>query len=172
MSIRRFRLPGILALAALILDQVTKAAAMASLPEHGSVPVVEGFLDLVNVRNRGAAFGILNRPDIEWQFWLFAGATLIAAAAIIGLVATAEREDRRLFAGFGLVLGGALGNFVDRVRWRAVVDFLDLHVGEWHWPAFNVADMAICGGAALACLALWRASGTPGGDAPGKGGGQ
>ena len=112
-------------------------------------------LDLVNIRNRGAAFGFLNRSDIEWQFWLFLLATLAAVTAIILLVRSSP-EQPWLFRALGLVMGGALGNLVDRLRFRAVVDFLDIYVGDWHWPAFNVADMAICAGAGLACILLWR----------------
>ncbi|MDO5483378.1 MAG: signal peptidase II, partial [Desulfovibrionaceae bacterium] len=66
-----------------------------------------------------------------------------------------------LFSGLGLVLGGALGNLIDRLRFRAVVDFLDFYWGSWHWPAFNVADVAICLGAFLACLAIWRQDRAP-----------
>lgn len=159
----RYRLLGGYALLALLLDQLTKFWVLAAIPEHKSITVIPGLLDLVNIRNRGAAFGFLNRSDIEWQFWLFLLATLVAAVAIILLVRTAQ-EQPWLFRALGLVMGGALGNLVDRIRFRAVVDFLDIYVGDWHWPAFNVADMAICIGAGLACLLLWR-SPRPG---PGK----
>ena len=118
---------------ALVLDQLTKLWVMASLPYYGAVTVIPGFFDLVNIRNRGAAFGFLNRSDIEWQFWLFFAATLVSAGVIFMLV----------------------GNLVDRIRFRAVVDFLDFYVGQWHWPAFNVADIAICCGALLVCLSMW-----------------
>ena len=84
-------------------------------------------------------------------------------------------EDPWLFTALGLVMGGALGNLVDRVRFRAVVDFLDVYWGDWHWPAFNIADSAIFVGAVLACLILWRkpqsaASDKGGKPTPGKGG--
>ena len=151
----RYRLLGGYALLALLLDQLTKFWVLAAIPKHKSITVIPGLLDLVNIRNRGAAFGFLNRSDIEWQFWLFLLATLVAAVAIILLVRTAQ-EQPWLFRALGLVMGGALGNLVDRIRFRAVVDFLDIYVGDWHWPAFNVADMAICIGAGLACLLLWR----------------
>ena len=128
---------------ALVLDQLTKLWVMASLPYYGAVTVIPGFFDLVNIRNRGAAFGFLNRSDIEWQFWLFFSATLVSAG------------EKLLFWGLGMVLGGAVGNLVDRIRFRAVVDFLDFYVGQWHWPAFNVADIAICCGALLVCLSMW-----------------
>lgn len=152
----RFGLLTAVALVVMALDQWTKWLTLASIPEHHPIPVIPGFFQLVNVRNRGAAFGFLNRPDIEWQFWLFAGATAVAVIAIVALIRSMRAHDGRLVLGLGLVLGGALGNLVDRVRFRAVIDFLDFYIGSWHWPAFNVADMAICLGALLACLSLWR----------------
>lgn len=139
-----------------LLDQLTKWWAMTAIPQHRSIVVIEGFFDLVNIRNRGAAFGFLNRSDIEWQFWLFLGATLVAAGAIWGLVRS-SRHDPLLFTSLGLVLGGAIGNLIDRIRYRAVVDFLDFYVGDWHWPAFNVADIAICVGAFGTCVAMYYA---------------
>lgn len=139
-----------------VLDQLTKWWAMGAIPEHRSIVVIQGFFDLVNIRNRGAAFGFLNRSDIEWQFWLFLGATIVAAMAIWGLVRN-SRHDPLLFSSLGLILGGAFGNLIDRIRFRAVVDFLDFYVGDWHWPAFNVADIAICVGAFLTCVAMYQA---------------
>lgn len=153
---RRYHIVFGLAAVVVLLDQVTKLRVMQLLPLHSGVPVVEDFFDLVHIRNRGAAFGFLNSPDIEWQFWLFLGATLVAAGAVISLTHSATRSDSVLFCGLGLVFGGAVGNLIDRMRFRAVVDFLDFHIGEWHWPAFNAADVAICCGAALACLSFLR----------------
>ena len=156
----RWRLLLATAFGLLALDQATKFLVMAYIPEHRPVPVISGFFDLINIRNRGAAFGFLNRSDIEWQFWLFLGATLVAVWAI----AVLARNTRKpwLLVGLGLILGGALGNLVDRLRFRAVVDFLDVYWRNWHWPAFNVADMGICLGAACACLVLWRPEGCTG----------
>ncbi len=138
----------------ILLDQLSKWWAVTTIPLHRAVPVIEGFFNLVNIRNRGAAFGFLNRSDIEWQFWLFLVATIIATISIFFLVRS-SKQDNLLFSSLGLILGGALGNFIDRVRMRAVIDFLDFYVGNWHWPAFNVADIAICIGAFLTCLAMY-----------------
>lgn len=147
----------LLGMAAIVLvpDQLSKWAVMRAVPEDGSIVVVRGFFDLVNIRNRGAAFGFLNRQDTEWQFWLFLGATALAVWAIM-MLARESRGQPLLLTGLGLVLGGALGNLIDRLRFRAVVDFLDFYYGQWHWPAFNVADMGICIGACLTLLAFWR----------------
>jgi signal peptidase II len=146
------------ALAALVAtaDQLTKVLVAVYIPQYGIVPIIPGFFDLVHIYNRGAAFGFLNRPDIEWQFWLFLLATAFAFVAIFTLTRNA-RHDPLLFSGLGLILGGAIGNLVDRLRYRAVLDFLDFYIGDWHWPAFNVADAGICVGAFLACIALYRA---------------
>lgn len=164
----RWRLLFVTAAALLALDQASKLLVMAWIPEHRPVPVIPGVFDLVNIRNRGAAFGFLNRSDIEWQFWLFLGATLVAIWAIVALARSTRRP--LLLAGLGLILGGALGNMVDRLRFRAVVDFLDFYWRGWHWPAFNVADMGICLGAVCACFALWRPERDDGGPEAAGGG--
>ena len=156
----RYRIMFGCALAAFLADQLTKAAVTAVLPLYSGITVVPGFFDLVHVLNRGAAFGFLNRPDTDWQFWLFLLATLVACGLILSMARTA-RYSVMLFCGFGLILGGAVGNLADRIRLRAVIDFMDIYLGRWHWPAFNVADMAICIGVVLAGLALWRGSGAP-----------
>ena len=83
---RRYRILGIAAIVALVLDQVSKWAVMQFIPEHRPITVIAGLFDLVNIRNRGAAFGFLNRSDIEWQFWLFLAATVVAVWAIVMLV--------------------------------------------------------------------------------------
>lgn len=149
----RWRVLAVSAPLVLVADQLTKWLVNASIPLNGGFEVIPGLFNLVNIRNRGAAFGFLNSPDIDWQFWLFLVATLAATAIILVLVRKSGRAPL-LWYGFGLVLGGAFGNLVDRVRERAVTDFLDFHLGEAHWPAFNVADVAICVGAGLAALAI------------------
>lgn len=152
---KRYALLGGTAALVLVLDQASKWLVMQTIPEHRAITVIQGFFDLVNIRNRGAAFGFLNRSDIEWQFWLFLAATLVAVAAIISLVRNAHDEPW-LVPALGLVMGGALGNLTDRLRFRAVVDFLDFYWKDWHWPAFNLADSAILTGAVLACFLVWR----------------
>jgi signal peptidase II len=143
----------------LLLDQSSKFWVQKTIPLHTEIPVIRGFFSLVHVRNRGAAFGFLNRHDIEWQFWLFLAATLLAALVIIILARQAGAGERLFFSALGLILGGAAGNLVDRVMHRAVVDFLDFYIGHRHWPAFNVADIAICCGAGLALLLSWKRPG-------------
>lgn len=139
----------------IIADQVCKSVVVAHIAPGQAVEVMPGFFDLVNIRNRGAAFGFLNRHDIEWQFWLFLLATALAIGAIC-VLARQSRGQKLMLCGLGLILGGALGNLIDRLRDRAVVDFLDFYWHSWHWPAFNVADAAICVGVCMAGLASMR----------------
>lgn len=140
------------------LDQLIKAWVRNCLEPNKIIQIIPGFFDLVNVSNRGAAFGFLNRSDIEWQFWLFLGATGIAFWAIFALARNGLRKPL-LIIGLGMILGGAAGNLVDRIRYRAVIDFLDFYWQNWHWPAFNIADIGICLGVLLACIATWSGKG-------------
>lgn len=145
-----------IALAVFGLDQLTKVLVKASLPHGASITLVPGLFDLVHVRNRGAAFGLLNRPDQSWQTWMFAGASILALIVILWMLRKTPDKDGWTITGLGLVLGGALGNLLDRVTQGYVVDFLDVYYRGWHWPAFNVADMAICIGAGSLILAFWK----------------
>lgn len=154
--ITRYRIILLSGVIVFLLDQLTKFWVIKVIPLYHSIIVIPHFFDLVNIRNRGAAFGFLNRPDIEWQFWLFLGAAGIAIVVIFFLAYTAKSSEKFLFWGLGCVLGGAIGNLVDRIRMRAVVDFLDFYIGDWHWPAFNIADIAICCGGCLVLLSLWH----------------
>ncbi len=138
-----------------VIDQWTKLWAVSTIPSFISYTVIPGFFNLVNVRNRGAAFGFLNSPDTEWQLWLFLGAALLAIGTII-LMTRSAKSNGFLFTGFGLIMGGAVGNLIDRIRIRAVIDFLDFHIGSYHWPAFNIADIGICLGGVLVCLAVYK----------------
>ena len=151
----RWKIVSAVGLVWLVLDQLTKAAVTACIPLNHGFSVIPGFFDLVHVLNRGAAFGFLNSQDTDWQIWLFLGAAAAVSVIIVNMVRTAQ-YSRLLFFGLGSILGGALGNVIDRVRARAVTDFLDFYVGQWHWPAFNVADVAICLGVAAAAFVILR----------------
>ena len=131
------------ALAWLVLDQATKIAVTRSIAVGQGFNVIPGCFDIVHVLNRGAAFGFLNNADTTWQIWLFLGAAVLVFALVMRLVRGAE-YSMVLFLALGSLIGGAAGNIVDRVRSRAVTDFLDVYWGSLHWPAFNAADVAIC----------------------------
>jgi signal peptidase II len=139
------------AIAAVIVvaDQVAKWAVLGSFAP-GERRVLTGFFNLVLVFNKGAAFSFLaDAPG--WQTPLFVAFSL--AAAVIVSVLLFRSPGRPVFcAGLALILGGALGNVIDRLRFGQVVDFLDFHALGWHWPAFNFADSAITVGAVLLIL--------------------
>ena len=138
--------------AIVVPDQITKAVVRDHFARWETVEVIPGFFNLTHVLNRGSAFGFLNRADIDWQTGFLISVNLLAMGFIAWLVATAPRRSGLLVAGLGLIWGGAMGNLIDRVSHGVVTDFLDFYLGQWHWPAFNVADMGISVGAGLALL--------------------
>jgi signal peptidase II len=129
-----------------VLDQITKIAITRAFTFGESLPITS-FFNLVLTYNKGAAFSFL-ASESGWQRWLF---TAIAVAAVLFITYLLKRHrDQRFFcAALALILGGAIGNLIDRVLYGHVIDFLDFHVNNWHWPAFNVADSAIFVGAAM-----------------------
>jgi signal peptidase II len=134
-----------IALLTVVLDQLSKWIVLDTF-EPGVGIAVTPFFNLVLVWNRGVSFGMFNSGG-SFAPWLLSG---LALAVVVALGAWLQRTEQRLTAlGLGLVIGGALGNVVDRIRFGAVVDFLDFHLAGYHWPAFNVADAGICVGAAL-----------------------
>ncbi len=137
------------AVAVIVLDQLTKLAVRAWLPLHAEIEILPGFADLTHVKNTGGAFGFLARAHDSWRLPFFIGVGIVAIAALVYLVRiTPEHERLGLFAVAG-VLGGAVGNLIDRVWFGEVTDFISLHWGEYYWPAFNVADALITIGAVL-----------------------
>ena len=143
------------ALLIVCLDQVSKITVLKSLRIYESVPVINGFFNLVHVRNRGMAFGFMNRPDMDFGFWILVSATILAIILLLFWFYRMEGESNWTTLGLSLILGGALGNLIDRIRLHEVIDFLDFYVGPFHWPAFNVADAAITVGAFMVGLCLF-----------------
>ncbi|HET7199036.1 MAG TPA: signal peptidase II [Burkholderiales bacterium] len=139
------------ALAALVVaaDQAAKALLAARFAPGERLELAP-FVNLVFVYNPGAAFSFLSEAG-GWQKPLLVGFA-VAAAAVVSALIVRRPGERLLCTGLALILGGALGNAIDRLRFGQVVDFLDFHAGAWHWPAFNVADSAITVGAALLIL--------------------
>ena len=139
------------AAAAAILDQISKALVLAFFGEPGCAlhrAVVGPFLDLVLTCNPGVSFGLFNRAGVNSLIF-----SLAALAIVLVLVVWLGRVRATfLAAAIGLIIGGAIGNVVDRLRFGAVIDFLDFHLASWHWPAFNLADSAICLGVAAMLL--------------------
>jgi signal peptidase II len=145
------------ALFVVCLDQVSKIIVLKNLRIHESVPVIKGFFNWVHVRNRGMAFGFLNRPNMDFGFWILISATVLAIVLLLFWFYRMKDESRWTTLGLSLILGGALGNLIDRVRVHEVIDFVDIYVGSYHWPAFNVADAAITVGAFMVGLSLFLA---------------
>ncbi len=152
---RRYTLPLSLAAVVLALDAITKVAVRQTMALYESREVLPGLFNLVHVLNKGAAFGILSDENIGWQRAFLAATAVLAVGVILWLLHSRQVRDGLGRAGLGLVLGGALGNLVDRIRIGYVTDFLDFYWNGWHWPAFNVADMGISCGVGLLIISFY-----------------
>ncbi len=128
------------------LDLWTKAIALAHLELHQPVAVIDGWLNWMLTYNYGAAFSFLSDAG-GWQRWFFSALALGVSALLAVWLGQIPRRDWRQALPFALIIGGALGNLVDRIRYGYVVDFIDAYWRDHHWPAFNIADSAIVGGA-------------------------
>ena len=143
-----------------VLDQITKAMALVHLAPGVPIHLVDGFLALTLVTNAGLAFGLLGGLPGAWRW-------IIALLSIVALIVLARIAIRMLTDGgwstrlsVALIFGGAVGNLIDRARFGAVVDFVDVYYRGYHWPAFNAADSAITVGVALLALQLLGRRGT------------
>lgn len=138
-----------IAVIVVLLDQVSKIT-MSRLLVYGQSEMITPYFNLVMVYNQGAAFSFLANSG-GWQRWFFSGLALAVSLVIIWMLH--KNATQRLFCwALTLILGGAVGNLIDRLLYGHVIDFLDFHIGTLHWPAFNVADSAITLGAALFVL--------------------
>jgi signal peptidase II len=142
--------------AIVVFDQATKLVVDRWMALHESLEVIDGFLRLTYVRNRGAAFGILSDAELPYQAALFSLLSLGALFAIALYAWRLPAESRLPKAALALIMGGAVGNLIDRVRLGYVIDFVDAHIGPHHWPAFNVADSAISIGVVLLIVDMLR----------------
>lgn len=141
---KRYETLSIISLSIIILDQITKFLIVKNLQYGEHIEVIHNFFHLTRSHNSGAAFGILrNAPDFI-RLSLLLSLPLIAVVIILNVLKTVS--DKWRVTALSLILGGAIGNFIDRLRLQYVVDFLDFFYQQWHYPAFNVADSAICTG--------------------------
>ena len=136
-----------LSLLVIFLDQVSKLAIAGSMQLYQSIPVMP-FFKLTYVHNTGAAFSFLSEAG-GWQRWFFAALALVISGVIAVWLARLKRHETLLAVALSLVLGGAIGNLIDRLVYGYVIDFLDVYYQTWHWPAFNIADSAITIGVIL-----------------------
>ncbi|NIR58101.1 MAG: lipoprotein signal peptidase [Gammaproteobacteria bacterium] len=141
-----------LSAAVVILDQAAKLAADAALAPYEPVAVLP-LLNLTLSYNTGAAFSLLAGAG-GWQRWLFTLVAVVVAAAIVVWLRRLPAHERWTAGGLALVLGGALGNVIDRLWHGYVIDFIDVYYGEWHWPAFNIADSAITVGVGVLIVSM------------------
>ncbi len=131
----------------LFLDQATKLWVDASMKLYQTIEL-NSFFQLTYLRNTGAAFSFLSDAG-GWQRWFFVGLALVVSVVIAVWVARLPANDKWMAISLTLILGGALGNVIDRILYGYVIDFIDVFYGDWHWPAFNVADSAICIGVVM-----------------------
>jgi signal peptidase II len=131
----------------IVLDQFTKHLVDIHIRRYDLVPVIPGFFNLTNVRNKGAAFSFLAGLPDGWRDAFFIGMTVIAVLVILALIR--NTREPLLVVAFSLITGGAIGNVIDRIRLGEVIDFIQWYVKSWYWPSFNVADSAITVGVVL-----------------------
>ncbi len=144
------RLPYLLLVAAIIvLDRWTKTLIDARFDVNQSISVIDGFFDITYVRNTGVAFGIFSSISSPMKSILLSAFTSVAAAIVVVYSVRSPVRNRLLQLALSLILSGALGNLYDRLTYGYVIDFLELYVGAYHWPTFNVADSAITIGVVL-----------------------
>jgi signal peptidase II len=145
-----------LAAAIFAFDRATKSIIEARFSAFDTLTVIPGFFDIVHARNPGAAFSMFADSTSPWRPVFLIGLSLAALVFVAGILRKASSLDRPTAFGLSLILGGALGNVFDRIVSGAVTDFLDFYIGDWHWPAFNVADSAIVIGSGLLLISLLK----------------
>lgn len=136
----------------IIVDQVTKFFAVYYLPFSKPLTVLP-FFNLMLLYNTGAAFSMLGHAG-EWASWLFAGLAVIISIVILSWLYRTPKANAFLGAALALILGGAIGNLIDRISHGFVIDFIQLHLNQFYWPAFNIADSAICVGAVMVAIEI------------------
>ena len=146
----------IIVLLIVLTDQATKYWVDTSMALHQSIPVLEGFFSLTYVRNPGAAFGFLADTSPIFRYFFFITVNLVAMGLILAYIRKAPAEESGMIKALSLIMAGAAGNLIDRIRFGEVIDFLDVYIGSFHWPAFNVADSAISIGACLLIIRLFK----------------
>ncbi|MFW5734881.1 MAG: signal peptidase II [Oceanidesulfovibrio sp.] len=131
------------AAAVVLADQLSKRLVTAKVEPYAErISVIPGFLDIVHVHNTGAAFSFMAQES-GWQRWFFICVSILAIVVLAGMIARSLQSHKYTLLTLGLIMGGAAGNLVDRILLGHVIDFVDVYVGSYHWPAFNVADSAI-----------------------------
>ena len=145
--------------AIVIVDQITKAIVDGAMPLHHSIPIIDGFFNLTYIRNTGAAFGIFAGSHEVFRLPFLIGVSILAIGFILVMLKRLRESETGLATALAFILGGALGNLIDRIVYGEVIDFLDVYWSNYHWPAFNVADSFITIGVAITLFYLIKAKG-------------
>ncbi len=141
------------------LDQVTKWLIDRTMPLYRSIPVIDGFFNLTYIRNTGAAFGILAGNGAYFRLPFLVAFSLLAIVFIIVMLRRLPERETGLITALAFILGGAIGNLIDRFAYGEVIDFLDFYWANYHWPAFNIADSFITVGVTITVYYLIKAKG-------------
>lgn len=147
---------GVIMFGVLIADQLSKLLVTTHMSLGESIPLIPGWMHMTLVRNTGMAFGLLSGADLPYKTWLVSGLALVALLAVGVYALRAPAHEAVTRFGLMFILGGAVGNIIDRLRLGYVVDFIDVFYKDAHWPAFNVADASICVGVGLLLLDSFR----------------
>ena len=140
-------------------DQVTKLLVDRWMPLHHSIPVIEGFFNLTYIRNTGAAFGIFAGSAAAFRLPFLIIFSLIAIGFVVTMIRRLPDDQTGLITALAFIMGGAVGNLIDRIAYGEVIDFLDFYWGRYHWPAFNLADSFITVGVLISVFYLIKAKG-------------
>ncbi len=154
MAPQRYRILAVVGMIVVGIDQWSKKVIVDRFALYEALELVENFFHITYVRNKGAAFGMLAGSPLRLPF--FIAVTLVACGIIIGYLRRLPDDRKMAATALALIFGGAIGNLIDRVRLGEVIDFIDVHWYQYHWPAFNIADSAICVGVGLLLLDTWR----------------
>ncbi len=152
----KYALTGLISGIILVLDQATKILVDKTLAMHQSIEILPNYVSLTYLRNTGAAFGFLAGARSPLRIVFFAAISSVAIGCILYLIRGLRPQQKWLLVSLSLILGGALGNLIDRLRMGEVIDFIDLHWYQIHWPAFNVADSAISIGVVMLFVQMLR----------------
>ena len=152
----RWKLFGLISVAGLVIDQATKIYVDRVMHLYQSIPVIDGLFNITYVRNPGSAFGFLAGASLGFRSVFYAVITAAVALLILYYLKKERADSLGMSLALAFVFAGALGNLIDRIRFGEVIDFLDVYVSSFHWPAFNVADSSISVGACLILLQLIR----------------
>ena len=142
-----------------VLDQATKLVVDRTMPLHHSIPVIEGFFNLTYIRNTGAAFGIFAGGAAVYRLPFLILFSVLAIGFIVLMLRRLPATETGLITALSFILGGAIGNLIDRALYGEVIDFLDFYWSDYHWPAFNVADSFITIGVVITVYYLMTAKG-------------